>query len=164
MGAPKKYTARTLKKAVETYFASITREVALTEPKPTGKKDKMGHMIYEQVPILNNLGEQMTVTEYIVPPSVLDLAAFLKIHRSTWDNYCDEQKYPEFFDTTTYAQGRIHAYLVRESLTRQGKDLKGILFNLENNFGYKERLELTNDTVEDFLQRAMDSTGEGQRF
>lgn len=164
MGAPKKYTERTLAKAVNRYFDSITREVALTEPKPTGKKDKMGHEIYEQVPVVNRLGEQMTVTEYILPPTIQDLSAFLGIHRSTWDNYCDHEKHPEFFDTTTRAQGRIHAYLVRESLTRSGKDLKGVLFNLENNFGYKERIEMTHDTVEGFLQRALEEEGKGQQF
>lgn len=163
MGAPKKYDGKTLERAVERYFKSITREVPLTEMKPTGQKDKMGHEIYQAKPVINSLGKQVIVTEYIVPPTIQDLAAFLGVHRSTWDNYCDAQKHPEFFDTTTRAQGRIHAYLVRESLTRSGKDLKGVLFNLENNFGYKERLEVTNDTVEGFLQRAMEE-GTGQTF
>lgn len=159
MGAPKKYDEKSLDRAVRKYFDSITRDVAVTEKKPTGEKDRMGHEIYELVPVLNKLGKQVIVTEYVVPPSVGDLSAFLGIHRSTWDNYCDREKYPEFFDTTTRAMGRIHAYLERESLTRRGKDLKGILFNLENNFGYKERLEMTNDTVEGFLQKMMDGEG-----
>lgn len=159
MGAPKKYDEKSLDKAVRKYFDSITRDVAMTERKPTGEKDKMGHEIYELVPVMNKLGKQVIVTEYVVPPSVGDLSAFLGIHRSTWDNYCDHEKHPEFFDTTTRAMGRIHAYLERESMTRQGKDLKGILFNLENNFGYKERLEMTNDTVEGFLQKMMDGEG-----
>lgn len=162
MGAPKKYTKRRLSEAVENYFKSISREITLTEKKPTGKKDKMGHEIYENVPVKNALGQEMTVTEYLIPPCVLDLSAFLGIHRSTWENYCDHKRYPEFFDTTERAMGRIHAYLVRESLTRQGKDLKGVLFNLENNFGYKERMELTNDTVESFLQRQLEAEGSGE--
>ena len=163
MGAPKKYTARTLKKAVEEYFKSITREVVMTENKPTGEKDKMGHMIYETVEIVNSLGEKMVITEYLVPPTVGGLSDYLGIHRDTWNDYCNHEKHPEFSDTTTYAQGRIHAYLEREMLTRQGKDLKGVLFNLENNFGYKERHEIVNDTVESFLQRQMEEGG-GQQF
>lgn len=162
MGAPKKYDEKTLARAVERYFKSITREVALTERKPTGQRDKMGHEIYEEVPVKNALGKEVTVTEYLVPPSALDLAAFLGIHKSTWENYCNHEKYPEFFDSTERALGRIHAYLIRESMTRQGKDLKGILFNLENNFGYKERMELTNDTVESFLQRQLEAEGSGE--
>ena len=153
MGAPKKYTKRKLDEAVENYFKSISRQVTLTEKKPTGKKDKMGHEIYEDVPVKNALGQEMTVTEYLIPPSVLELSAFLGIHRSTWDNYCDHEQHPEFFDTTERAMGRIHAYLVRESLTRQGKDLKGVLFNLENNFGYKERIGISNDSVESYLKQ-----------
>lgn len=163
MGAPKKYDEKTLARAVERYFKSITREVVLTERKPTGQRDKMGHEIYEEVPVKNALGKELTVTEYLVPPSALDLAAFLGIHKSTWENYCNHEKYPEFFDSTERALGRIHAYLIRESMTRQGKDLKGILFNLENNFGYKERMELTNDTVESFLQRQLEAEGSGEK-
>lgn len=163
MGAPKKYDEVRLARAVKRYFKSITREVELTEKKPTGKKDKMGHMIYEDVVVLNGLKKPVMVTEYLVPPTVGGLSEFLGIHRDTWNDYCNHEKHPEFSDTTTYARGRIHAYLEREMLTRQGKDLKGIIFNLENNFGYSERMELTNDTVESFLQRQMEQGG-GQQF
>ena len=163
MGAPKKYTARKLDKAVRLYFKSISREVVVTERKSTGEKDKMGHTIYEDVEVKNALGETVRVTEYLVPPTIGGLSDFLGIHRDTWNSYCDREKHPEFSDTTTYAQGRIHAYLEQECLTRSGKDLKGVLFNLENNFGYKERMELTNDSVETFLQRQMEAGG-GQQF
>lgn len=160
MGAPKKYTPEKLSSAVRKYFKSITRKTVLTEKRPTGEKDDKGHEIYEQVPILNQLGKEVVVTEYVVPPTVGDLSAFLGIHRSTWAEYC---KMEEFSDTTTYAQGCIHAYLERELLTRAGKDLKGVQFNLENNFGYAQRMELTNGTVEDFLKSAMEEeTGGGQ--
>lgn len=163
MGAPKKYTPEALDRAVKRYFRSITREKTLTEKKATGIKDDKGHMIFEDVPVTNSLGKIMVVTEYLVPPTVGDLSRFLGIHRDTWHDYCDHKKHPEFSDTTTYAQGRIHAYLEREMLTRQGKDLKGVLFNLENNFGYKERMELVNDTVENFLEKQMEQGG-GQQF
>ena len=164
MGAPKKYTAKKLREKVEAYFASITRQRELTEPKATGYRDEKGHMIYEDVPILNSLGEPVMVTEYVVPPTVGDLSAFLGIHRDTWHDYCDREKHPEFSDTTTRARGRIHAYLEREVLTRSGKDLKGVLFNLENNFGYKEHLEVTSGTLEEYLKQLQEDTGEGQRF
>lgn len=164
MGAPRKYTAKRLREAVEQYFDSITREKVVTELKPTGEKDKMGHEIYEAVPVVNKLGNPVIVTEYLVPPSVGDLSEFLGIHRSTWDNYCDKEKHPEFFDTTTRAMGRMHAYLEREMLTRPGKDIKGVQFNLENNFGYKERLEVSNESVENYLQRQMEQNGGGQEF
>ena len=153
MGAPKKYTPEKLEKAVKRYFRSISREVEVTEKKATGERDKMGHMIYEDVVVLNALGKPVKVTEYLVPPTVGGLSEFLGIHRDTWNDYCDHEKNPEFSDTTTYAQGRMHAYLERECLTRSGKDLKGVLFNLENNFGYKERIGISNDSVESYLKQ-----------
>lgn len=140
--AKAKYSKKRLAEEVDRYFDSISREVTLMERKPTGKKDDKGHEIYEMVPITNRLGDEVKVLEYVVPPSVGDLSAFLGIHRSTWAEYCDTTQHPEFADTTTRARGRIHAYLERESLTRQGKDLKGILFNLQNNYGYTEKREV----------------------
>jgi hypothetical protein len=159
MGAPKKYTAETLARAVKRYFKSITRERQLTEKKPTGQKDEMGHMIYEDVPVINAMGKPVIVTEYLIPPTVGGLSEFLGIHRDTWNDYCNPDKHPEFSDTTTYARGRIHAYLEREMLTRQGKDLKGVIFNLENNFGYREKLDVSSDSIEHFLER---EAAEGQ--
>lgn len=164
MGAPKKYkTAKSLEKAVQAYFDSITREKTVMEDKPTGQRDKYGHMIYEPVEVTNRLGQPVTVTEFLVPPSVGDLSQFLGIHRSTWYDYCDPDKHPEFSDTTTWALGRIHAYLERESLTREGKNLKGVIFNLENNFGYRERLEVQTG-VESYLRRLEEEGDGGQRF
>lgn len=158
MGAHKKYTPKTLDRAVRQYFKSISREVTVTERKATGEKDEKGHEIYEDVPVINSLGEEMKVTQYLIPPTVGGLSDYLGIHRDTWNAYC---RMEEFSDTTTYAQGCMHAYLEQESLTRSGKDLKGVLFNLENNFGYKERLEMSNDSVEEYLKRQME---EGQMF
>lgn len=165
MGAPRKYEdPGKLERAVEKYFKSITREIRLTENKPTGQKDKDGHMIYEQVDIINGLGKPVTVTEYIVPPSVFDLCEFLKISESTWNNYCDGTKHPEFLGTTTRTRGRMRAWNEQQLLTRSGKDLKGIIFNLENNYGYKERLDVSNESMESFLQRQLDEGTGGQEF
>lgn len=162
--AEKKYTPAKLKRAVERYFARITRVVPLTEPVDTGQRDKMGHVIYRQEPIVNALGEEMTVTEYLVPPSVGGLCEALGIHRSTWANYCDRAKYPEFFDTVTWAQGRMRAWNEQQLLTRPGKDVKGIIFNLENNYGYRDqsRVEVSGG-VEEYLRQLGDQ-GEGQEF
>lgn len=162
--AEKKYTPRSLKKAVERYFASITRIVPLTEPYDTGEKDKMGHAIYAQRPVTNTLGEQVEITEYLVPPSVGGLCEHLGIHRATWANYCDREKNPEMFDTTTQAQGRMRAWNEQQLLTRSGKDIKGIIFNLENNYGYREKqsVEITGG-VEDYLRKLAESGG-GQEF
>lgn len=164
MARPKKYTERTLSKAVERYFDSITREITVTEKQETDQRDDKGHVIYKTVPVENKLGEPVKVTEYIVPPTVGGLCAFLGIHRSTWAEWCDKTKHPEFSDTTTRAVGRMRAWNEQELLTRSGKDIKGVIFNLENNYGYRERLGVTDDTVEDFLQRLAEEGTSCQTF
>ena len=136
MGRPKKYTKNTLAKAVDHYFGSITRIITAKELVETGKRDDKGHIIFEWIPIKNSLGEEAKVEEYIVPPTVGALCQHLGIHRSTWAEYCDPEEHPEFSDTTTYARGRIRAYLEQQLLTR--KDVKGIIFDLKNNHGYSE--------------------------
>lgn len=155
------YTPEKLSKAVRKYFKSISREVTVTEKKPTGEKDEMGHMIFEDVPVINSLGKEMKTTEYLIPPTVGGLCDFLGIHRDTWNAYCND---PGYSDTTTYARGCMHAYLEQEMLTRPGKDLKGVLFNLENNYGYKERVEMSNETMESFLQKQLEEGAGGQEF
>lgn len=139
MGAKKKYTETSLRKAVDKYFRTISREKTVTEEVATDQRDSMGHVIYEKKPVVNGLGEELKITEYLIPPTVGGLSAFLGVHRSTWNAWCDGELHPEFQDVTQDAMGRIHAYLEQESLTRPGKDLKGVIFNLENNYGYKEQ-------------------------
>ena len=84
MARQKKYTAATLGKACERYFAAITRRVKVTEMVDSGKRDDKGHVILIPVPVKNTLGEEVEVTEYIIPPSMHELCAFLRIDRATW--------------------------------------------------------------------------------
>ena len=148
MGRKRVYTKKRLKEEVERYFASITRKVKVTEKIDTGRRDKSGHVIYEQKPVTNQHGQQLEVVEYLVPPTVGGLCEFLGIHRDTWHEYCQLE---EFSDTTTRAQGRLRAWREEQLLTR--KDVKGIIFDLENNYGYKEQKDVhITGSVEDFLR------------
>ena len=140
MGRPRKYTKKTLGEAVERYFASITRIVPLTEMQDTGRRDDKGHKIYEAVPVENSLGEQAEVEEYIVPPTVGGLCMALGIHRSTWAEYCNPDEHPEFQDITAQAKERMRTYLEQQLLTR--KDVKGVIFDLQNNHGYSEKRQV----------------------
>ena len=162
-GRPRKYTPRTLRKAVERYFGSITRKVRVTENVPTGAYDEKGHMLYEPKPVVNSLGEEVWVTEYIVPPEVSALCEYLGIDRSTWANYRDPDKNPEFSEITQQVYERMKAWNERELLTRPGKDIKGIVFNLENNYGYRERhdLDFSSKGIEEYLQK-LEEAGEGR--
>lgn len=164
MGRAKKYTPEKLEQAVKKYFLSITRQVKQTEMIPTGEKDARGREICEPKPIVNCLGDEVVTTEYILPPSVSDLCEALQIHRSTWANYCDHRLHPEFTEITEQVHERLKAWNERELLTRPGKDLKGIIFNLENVYGYRERssVDLAGGAVEAYLQKLQDS-GEGEQ-
>lgn len=154
-GQPKAYTPRTLKKAVDRYFASISRVVQVKEPIPTGQLDKYGHPIVEYVPVENSLGEKVYTTEYLIKPSRAGLARFLGIHRSTWDNYRDQPEvYPEFQEIVEDAEDRIFAWTHEQLLTRSGKDVKGIVVELEHSWGYKQERQEdagTGARLEDLL-------------
>ena len=140
-GRETKYrTGKALQVQVDRYFKSISRTITVTEQVPTGELDEKGHKLYEAQPVMNDLGEMMTRTEYILPPTVSGLCIFLGIHRSTWNRYCDPELHPEFCDTTTRARGYMRAYLEEQLLTR--KDVRGIIFDLQNNYGYAEKREV----------------------
>lgn len=165
-GRPKKYkSAKALSEAVERYFQSITRRVKVTELQPTGSKDDKGHEIYERVPVKNALDQEVWVTEYIVPPSMADLYDALGIDKSTWANYSDPEMHPELIEVTARVYERMKAWNEKELLTRSGKDIKGIVFNLENNYGYRERrsVEVTGG-VEEYLKRLAEQGEGAQEF
>lgn len=140
MARPKKFTAAKLRKEVERYFDSISRTITVKEKQDSGERDKDGHVVWEFVDIINNLGEPLKRREFIIPPTVGGLCEFLGIHRSTWSDYCNPELHPEFSDTTTRARGSMRAYLEQELLTR--KDVKGVIFDLQNNYGYTEKKEI----------------------
>lgn len=137
MGRPKKYTPKRLKAGVEDYFATITRESPVTELVDTGQVDKMGHKILKRVEVTNQKGERVMVREYLVPPTVEGLCAHLGIHRSTWADYCGRE---DMAEAAELARGRIRQWLEEQLITR--KDVRGIIFSLQNNYGLAERREV----------------------
>ncbi len=135
-GRRKKYTKKSLKLEIDRYFGSISRVVQATEMVDSGKRDDRGRPIMIPVPIKNDAGNPIMVTEYIVPPSVSGLCLYLGIDRSTWQNYRED--WPE---VTEEARARIEAYLEGELLTRE-KSVQGIIFNLQNNYGWRQKQEV----------------------
>lgn len=79
--------------------------------------------------------------QYVVPPSIAGLCLQLGIDRSTWQNYADPALHPELADVAAEARARIEAYLEQELLTRE-KGLQGIIFNLQNNYGWRQKQEV----------------------
>ena len=133
MGRKKTYTERTLRTAVNRYFASITRQVELTEMVDSGRKDKQGHVIYNTEPIINSLGKVAKVTEYLVPPTLGGLCQHLKIHASTWSRWEDAKKYPEFQEIIEDVMERMKTWRKEQVVLR--KDVKGLIWDLETNYG-----------------------------
>ncbi len=140
MGAPRKYNEKSLKRAVERYFRSISRMVPLTERVDTGEKDEYGHTVYQDVPVVNQLGEPVEVLEYLVKPTVSGLCLRLRIHASTWNEWRDSEKYPEFADITARAMELIRADRDQRLLTE--KNVKGVIFDLQVNHGCQAKTEI----------------------
>lgn len=158
MSRYKKYRSdKALREAVEGYFASISRVRQIMEERRTGEVDKYGHFVVEWVPVLDGRGEIMTEREFVQPPTVGGLCAWLGISRETWAQYCG---LPQFGETTTWARETLRFYLEQQLLTREGKNLQGVIFSLQNNYGYAEKrtVELGPQAV-----RAVTQTGSGTR-
>ncbi len=160
MGRKKIYTEKTLRKAVKKYFASITREVELTEKVPTDRKDDKGHVIFETRKVKNSLEEIVKVTEYLVPPTLEGLCRYLGIHASTWSRWADKENYPEFEEIVEDVRDRLLAWRKEQVLVR--KDVKGMIWDLEVNYGCKNTVDVrVGGSVEEFLQR---QAKDGQQF
>ncbi len=150
-GRPRTYkSAAKLDRAVENYFDSITYTEPVTKLVETGEKDKFGHDIFKAEPVINKLGQEITRTVYAVPPTVGGLCAYLGISEDTWERYAELE---EYCGTITRARGRMKLWNENELLTRDGRDVKGIIFNLENNYGYSEKQSLAVEGVEDYLRK-----------
>ena len=135
VGRPKAFeTPEEFAKAVGKYFGSITR----TYEDKDGLKDDNGTPVYH--------------TDFIEPPSIVSMCLYLKISRETWNEYSHK---PEYSDTATYAKMIIESYLEGQLMTV--KHVQGIIFNLKNNFGWAEKVDVKQDinadvqTIEAFL-------------
>ena len=140
-GRPKKYTKKGLREAIERYFRSISRTIPA--------RDDTGGIIR------NDDDEEIKVVQFVVPPSVTGMCLYLGIDRSTWQNYADAALHPELAGICQGARTRIEAYLEQELLTRE-KGVQGIIFNLQNNYGWKQKqeVELGKDTRESMKHAA----------
>ena len=124
VGRRMKYeTPAKLAKAVAKYFDGIRYEMPYIDDED------------EQICDLN--GEPIVLLKYVVPPSIQALCLFLSIDTSSWDNYSKREGYSEVCHD---AKLEVEAYLTGEVNTRDRP--QGIMFNLENNFGWKKKNEV----------------------
>lgn len=152
-GRPKAYTAAQLERAIEAYFNSISYEEpvekrvpALDENGNTQLDDK-GHIVYKFEQIKTKDGNPATVTRWIEPPGIMSLCLYLGIDSTTFERYGkspgEDSESERFRRTITRARGRVEAYLSTQ--LENGKAARGAIFNLQQNFGWKDRKEISLD-------------------
>jgi hypothetical protein len=138
-GRPLKFSSpEQLEGLIKDYFDSITISVPRTKQNTNPDKDVDDDF---REPILNNLWEQIIDTEWVSIPSILWLCEYLDIHRSTLIEY---EEMNEFSNTIKKAKQIIEKYN-SEQLYRK-EQVTGIIFNLKNNFDWKDKSEVDNNT------------------
>ena len=130
IGRPRKFKSnKALKMAIEEYFDKISYTKIATDE--DGKE------------LIADSGKPIMMRQFVRPPTVTGLCLHLGIDRSTWQNYCDTEKHPEFAEVTMMAAGIMESYLEEELLIRAKP--QGIIFNLQNNYGWREKNEVKVD-------------------
>lgn len=89
------------------------------------------------------LGNPLSKT--YIAPTISSLALSLN---TTRDLLCDYEKRNEFSDTIKRAKLRIEAY--NEYALHTNRNVAGVIFNLKNNFGWKDRAEVENKFSSDY--------------
>ncbi len=140
-------TPRALASATKKYFSSISRTVSAVEMVPTGRKDEMGHEIYEPREVKNDAGEVIRYREYAVPPRMTALYRALGISKQTWSRYAsgkigdDEAQCEAYAMVCEDARCEVEDYLRSQVLTRT-KGVTGIIHELRCNYGDKPGAEV----------------------
>lgn len=137
MGRKKKHNPKSLQEGIADYFASISYTTTAKEMVDSGKRDDKGHVILHPIEIKNDRGEPITLREFVRPPTVTGLCRYLGISRETWREYGeDERMGPIAAEGKAVIEEYLETQLYRE------KNVTGIIFNLQNNYGWKEKKEV----------------------
>ena len=165
VGRPRKYeTAKQLRAAVERYFAAITYERDTIIHRRELTEDEKGNPIVKEIPeiLLDKQGEPVKEIVYLEEPSVAGLRLYLGISKSLWASYADNE---EMAPVVALVRDRMEARL--EELLTTRNSVQGVVFNLKNNYGWKDKQEVTQTNVgmslEEYLER-MDQSGSKQEF
>lgn len=97
-------------------------------PKKYNSKEEMQKVIDEYFKICDEKGDPYTIT---------GLALALELDRRSLVNYSKDD---EFFSTIKKAKAKVEDYLEKKLLT--GNSATGIIFNLKNNFEWKDKQEV----------------------
>lgn len=165
VGRPRKYeTAKQLRAAVERYFASITYERDTIIHRRELSEDEKGNPIVKETPeiLLDKQGKPVKETVYLEEPSVAGLRLHLGVSKSTWAGYAEDE---EMAPVVALVRDRMEARL--EELLTTRNSVQGVVFNLKNNYGWKDKQEVTQTnvgmSVEEYLAR-LEQDGKKQEF
>lgn len=144
---PKFKTPEEMQEKIEDYFKCITldkpdtyqervwEELDLTDPEWKRMK-----WVYETREKLNNAWKPIIDTEWLEIPSILWLCIHIWLHRK---NLIEYEKKDEFRNTIKAAKVIIERYNA-DQLHRE-KQVTWIIFNLKNNFDWKDKTEVDNN-------------------
>lgn len=139
-GRPLKFkSAKALQERIDAYFESCFRPV-LPE---------------SGLPVVNQMTGEPLLTQFR-PFTMGGLAAYLDCDRKTLLNYSERD---EYFLTIKRARQKIEAYAEEQLYTP--KIAAGVIFNLKNNFGWKDQqdvqlngsMEVKQDPLTDILEQ-----------
>ena len=84
-------------------------------------------------------------------PTMSGLALYLGVDRRTVVNYSNKE---EYFPTIRKARARIESHLEKKLY---GNNVTGLIFNLKNNFDWKDKTEIEQTNVEVTHEQWLDS-------
>ena len=97
------------------------------------------------------INEKDGAEERIFAPTISGLALHLGVDRRTIVNYSNKE---EFFPTIKKARARIEAHLEKKLF---GNNVTGLIFNLKNNFDWKDKSEVAQTNIELSHEEWLDS-------
>jgi len=154
MGRPRTFgTSEELEVVIDHYFNSITKTRQVFDTIIIGYEDEEKKKpITKQVEAINNAREPIFETYYLEIPSITGLCIHLGITKETWSEY---SKLEMFSDSITRAKEKIERYNIDQLYRKE--QVNGVIFNLKNNFGWKEKQEVENTNIN--LNNNLDLTG-----
>ena len=91
--------------------------------------------------------ERKLMDEKLRPFTISGLCNYLDIHMDTWNEYSKKQEYS---DSIKKAKKTVEQY-VEEGLLNGTLSTIGAIFNLKNNFGWVDKVEINTTTSSDQL-------------
>lgn len=128
-GRPLKFkSAAELDRKINEYFDSCIQEH--WEPVKVDGEIKW-------IPVHDKDGNIMMIEKE--PITLTGLAVFLDTDRKTLLNY---ESHEDFFPTIKRAKARIEQYTEKQLFDKSAKNVAGIIFNLKNNYGWKDKQDI----------------------